>query len=414
MALSAVVAALVLAACGGAAPPADSVLHGFLLEPSGPAFSAAGRWPVDMMHLPAAWDVTTGGAGAPLVAVVDTGVHVTPDLANRVDSESLVGGAAGSDGAGHGTRVAGLIAASGADGLGLAGVCWSCRILSLQVATEAQVTSDLVAKGIDRAVARHATVINLSLGSRPSAKVERDAVARAVASGAVVVAAAGNDGSLVPDFPAAYAGVLAVGAVGKDGVVAAFSSRGPWVGVLAPGCGAALDNHDRVDDAVCGTSTSAAFVSGLAALLHSVAPAATGADIVAAIQRSAHPAKGSAHGVVDAVKALRAIRTIKAGSTKRTKGPLLRLERRPMISGIGAVGGRLLASTGSWSSSITSIELRWQRCTVRSKQCRTVSRSSAYLVGRADRGKALRVVVRAAGEDLVAVEASSHLFPIRR
>jgi hypothetical protein len=117
---------------------------------------------------------------------------------------------------------------------------------------------------------------------------------------------------------------------------------------------------------------------------------------------------------VDAVGALRTIKTIKPGSTKRIKAPLLRLERRPMISGIGAVGGRLLASTGSWSNSITSIDLRWQRCTIGGKRCRTVSRSSAFLVGRADRGKALRVVVRAAGEDLVRVEAASHLFPIRR
>ena len=122
--------------------------------------------------------------------------------------------------------MAGIIAASGSDGSGLVGVCWTCRILSLRITDSASVVSDRVAQAIDAAVAHKANVINLSLGSRIHTQAERDAVARAVAAGIVVVAAAGSDGSSTPVFPAAYPGVLAVGSVGrKPGAGARFESR---------------------------------------------------------------------------------------------------------------------------------------------------------------------------------------------
>ena len=409
-------AVAVLAATPGATEHSSgsAVQRTFLREPTGPAFPASSRWAIDMMDLPAAWDITTGGAPGPLIAVIDTGVHITPDLVGRVVAESLVGADPASDAAGHGTKVAGGVAASGADGIGLAGVCWSCRILSLQVSTGGTVSADLIAAAVNRAVARGAVVINLSLGADLHTNAERDAIARAVAAGVVVVAAAGNDGTLTPQFPAAYAGVLAVGAADRDGTVASFSSHGPWVGVLALACAGVLDARDLVDDAFCGTSASAPFVSGLAGLLKSLAPAAKGPDIIAAIQRSAHRAAGSAHGVVDAAAALVAIKKIKPGSTGQTKGALLRLVRRPMISGVGAVGARLAASTGDWSSPITSIAMHWERCTRTGRPCRTVSKSSTYRIVRPDRGKAIRVVVRATGEDGVAVVAASHLLPVRR
>ena len=85
-----------------------------------------------------------------------------------------------------------------------------------------------------------------------------------------------------------------------------------------------------------------------------------------------------------------------------------------MISGVGAVGARLTASTGAWSGPITAIATRWERCTRTAKSCKTVSRHPNYRVVGADRGKGIRVVVRATGEDGIAVEAHSNLLPIRR
>jgi subtilisin family serine protease len=409
-ALGALLALAVAVPVGSGAPARTGTI---LLEPSGPPLTAKQRWPLDLIRLPAAWDVTTGGSPGPLIAVVDTGVEVTSDLTGRVESVSVVGGEPGTDLFGHGTEVAGIVAASGADGTGLAGVCWSCRILSLQVSLDGDVSADDIAKAIDVAIARGASVINLSLGADLHTNAERDAIKRAVAAGIVVVASAGNDGSLLPKFPAAYAGVLAVGAAGPDGKVAAFSNRGSWVGVLAPACGAAIDINGAIDDEFCGTSAAAPFVSGLAGLLKSVAPNARGQDIIAAIQSSARAREGSAHGLVSAPAAIAAIKRIKPGSTSNTKGALLHVVKRPLISGVGAVGARLTTSTGVFSGNLTGIQIRWQRCPRIGVACKTVSSGSAYLVVRADRGKRLRVLSRATGEDGIPVNAFSRFLPVR-
>ena len=90
-----------------------------------------------------------------------------------------------------------------------------------------------------------------------------------------------------------------------------------------------------------------------------------------------------------------------------------KLLKRPLISGAGAVGARLTASTGAFSGNLTGIQIRWQRCSRRSAACRTVSHGSAYLVVRADRGKRLRVLARATGEDGIPVDAFSRFLPVR-
>ena len=401
----------------GASPgPRDGATDGArtMREPVGPAVPSGARWALDLIRLPAAWDVTTGATPGPLIAVIDTGVTRTSDLAGRVESESVVGGPADTDLVGHGTEVAGIVAASGSDGTGLVGVCWTCRVLSLQVSLDGGARADDIARAVDRAVARGASVINLSLGADLHTSAERDAIGRAVAAGVVVVASAGNDGSLLPKFPAAYAGVLAVGAAGADGKVVEFSNRGPWVSVLAPACGAALDVKGRVDPAFCGTSAAAPFVSGVAGLLKSVAPAAKAADIITAIQRSARPTDGSAHGVVDAAAALALISKIKPGSSGPTKGALVRVVHPPSVSGAPVVKARLTASPGAWSGPLTAISLRWERCTRLGKGCRTVGSGSTYRVKAADRGHGVRSVARATGEDGIAVDAPSHLLLVRR
>ena len=413
----ATVVGILLATIAVSAATVDSQIRTAKLmrEPMGPPLTGDGRWPLDLLRLPAAWDITTGEAPGPLVAVVDSGVVITSDLTGRVTGQSFAGGRPNDDTLGHGTQVAGIIAASGSDGSGLVGVCWTCRILSLRITDSASVVSDRVAQAIDAAVAHKASVINLSLGSRIHTQAERDAVARAVAAGIVVVAAAGSDGSSTPVFPAAYPGVLAVGSVGANRKLAPASNRGSWVSVLAPECGAALGPHNIADQGFCGTSASAAFASGVAALLRAAVPKADGRDIIAAIQRTARPVAGSEYGIIDAVAALRAIQKAKPLAGSETKGPLLHIVRRPMMSGVGAVGGRLEASTGAWSGPVSSVAIRWERCTRSGLRCRVVARRlPIYHVVAADAGHSIRVVVRVVGEDDRAVEAASHLLPIRR
>lgn len=238
--------------------------------------------------------------------MIDTGVAPAGPLAGRVaGGQSFVGGDATTDENGHGTGVAGIVA-------GPSGVCGSCRILPLRVAgADGTATSASIAAAVDAAVAQGAAVINLSMVANMPTDAERSAIGRAVAAGVVVVAAAGNSGTSDPTYPSSYPGVLSVGSAGEDGRIADFSSRGPWVGVLAPACGVTLD-RSGAQARICGTSASAPYVSGVAAVLRGAAPAATSGDVIAAIERSAHPTDGSAYGLVDGPAALAAL----AGSSQ--------------------------------------------------------------------------------------------------
>ena len=177
------------------------------------------------------------------VAVIDSGVDSThPELAGRIlDSRSFVGGSADVDTLGHGTFVAGLIAAGVGNGIGIAGLAPSSELLVAKVVTPSRaIPIEAEAKAIRWAVESGARVINMSLGgirdpldpNRDSfSRLEADAVAYAVSSGAVVVAAVGN-GDLAPSspwpyasYPAALPHVLGVSAISETGGVPKFSNR---------------------------------------------------------------------------------------------------------------------------------------------------------------------------------------------
>ena len=234
--------------------------------------------------------------------VIDTGVSPTASLAGRVEpGQSFVGGDATADENGHGTAVAGIIA-------GPTGVCRKCRILPLRVSAGASgvASSDNIAAAVDAAVGLGATVVNLSMIASNPTEVERAAFARATAAGVLVVAAAGNAASSIPSYPGSYPGVLSVGAAGDDGAIAEFSNRGSWVSVLAPACGRS-NAPDGAQVLFCGTSASAPYVAGVAAVLRAAVPTATASDVIQAIRRSSHPVEGVADGLIDPAAALLAI-----------------------------------------------------------------------------------------------------------
>jgi membrane-anchored mycosin MYCP len=252
------------------------------------SFVASTPWQQAAAHLP-----------GPLVAVIDTGVAPTPDLVGRLEpGQSFVGGLATADESGHGTAVAGIVA-------GASGVCPTCRILPLRVSAGAGGTaaSEDIAAAVDAAVARGAAVVNLSMVATSPTESERAAVARAVAADVVVVGAVGNSASSTPTYPASYPGVLSVGAVGEGGAIAAFSNRGPWVSVLAPGCGRS-HSPDGGELQFCGTSAAAPYVAGVVAVLRSAVPTATASAVLAAVRGSSHAADGAANGIVDPEGAL--------------------------------------------------------------------------------------------------------------
>ena len=185
---------------------------------------------------------STRGSGV-TVAVVDTGVRSShSDLSGNVLSgtDYVSPGTSANDENGHGTHVAGIIAARYNNSRGIAGMSPRAKILPVRVLDRnGSGTSANVAKGIIYAADRGAKVINLSLGSNQSSTAMQSAVAYAISRNVLVVAAAGNSGCGLlgspTEYPASYPGVVGVSAVSKSIQRASFSSCGSWVDVAAPG-----------------------------------------------------------------------------------------------------------------------------------------------------------------------------------
>lgn len=255
------------------------------------------EWGLARIGMPALWRATAAStAPGAVIAVVDTGVDATrPDLAGAVPA-----GYGGSDAVGHGTDVAEVAAGRGNDRSGAAGVCWRCRVLPVDVAPNGTATAAALAAGIRAAVDQGANVVNISLVlSGPDAAVA-DAVAYAQARGALVVAAAGNDGGTAPTYPAAYPGVIGVVAVDPNDYLYPWSTHGAWATFAAPGCATVADASGGASD-FCGSSAATPVVSGLAGLLWSSGLASADA-VRAALVAGAVPVDGSvaSGGRVDA------------------------------------------------------------------------------------------------------------------
>jgi subtilisin family serine protease len=193
-----------------------------------------------------------------VVGVVDTGVEA-PQLARRLVTgwNLLAADGRTRDDNGHGTMVAGIVLDT----------CRSCVVMPVKVLdATGHGPGAAIAAGIDWAVAHGAQVVNLSLVLDIRDPQVDSAVARALAAGAVVVAAAGNTGGVAPTYPAADAGVVSVSAGAPDGSLYPWSNGGEWVTTSAPGCNRTIGLTGPVE--FCGTSAAAAVTSGvLGALL---------------------------------------------------------------------------------------------------------------------------------------------------
>jgi thermitase len=218
------------------------------------------------------WQVTTGD-GSILVAVLDTGIDQNhEDLIGKVATEvNFADSLTCRDIHGHGTHVAGIIAAHSNNETGVAGVAPDSRLMNVKVANdkgECQVTA--VATGIIWAVDNGANVINISLELKaPSTELEA-AIDYSWSQGAVIIAAAGNDGSELPVYPAYYEHCIAVAATRPDDTLAPLSNYGHWLDLAAPGYNiySSLPGDDYGYKS--GTSFATAYVSGLAAQLYGI------------------------------------------------------------------------------------------------------------------------------------------------
>ncbi|QDY81289.1 type VII secretion-associated serine protease mycosin [Streptomyces qinzhouensis] len=288
-------------------------------------------WSLQRVLLDELWEQSTGKGVK--VAVIDTGVDIRhPQLKAAVDAknglnllpaknkkgEKLERGAANgtSDEVGHGTKVAGIIAARSAPGTGFVGLAPGATIIPIkQNDAEGNGDAASLTEAINEAVDRGAGVINISQDTAnavaPARSLEH-AVKRALNEGVVVVASAGNDGlggNVKKTYPASYEGVLAVASSDRNNERAAFSQSGDFVGVAAPGIDMITTVPLRGHCADNGTSFSAPYVAAVAALVKAKHPDWTPRQIVAQIQQTAERSTPGhdrlvGWGVVDPVRAL--------------------------------------------------------------------------------------------------------------
>ncbi|HWS32323.1 MAG TPA: S8 family serine peptidase [Actinoplanes sp.] len=279
------------------------------------------QWDLSRMRVAEAWTKATG-AGV-VVAVVDTGVDANhPDLrGNVLSGYDAVTNRAGTsrDGNGHGTHVAGTIAALTGNDVGVSAVAPDARILPVKVLSDSGSGSMAdAAEGIVWAADNGAQIINMSLGGTTKVAAVSNAIAYARGKGVTVVAAAGNEraqGSPV-SYPGADAGVIAVAATDSTDKVAAYSNAGSHVDVAAPGSAIWSTYPTALGKSyaqLSGTSMAAPHVAAAAALLKSLQPRLTPDQIESALKTSAVDLgpKGFdedyGYGRIDAVAALNVI-----------------------------------------------------------------------------------------------------------
>ncbi len=291
--------------------PNDALYHSF-------------QWNMRRIGAEQAWDLRPSAPDV-VVAVLDTGVDLGhPDLkANLVDGgyDFINDTPIPQDDESHGTAVAGIIGAVGNNQEGVAGLAWRAKILPIKALNaRGRGPDSAMVRAIVYAVDHGAKILNISsTGARFSAALE-EAVVYAQERGALIVAAAGNTGDQgdAATYPAAFDGVVAVGAVDEQDQVPEFSQRGSFVQLAAPGVQVAstawpgAGRGQYADQS--GTSIAAPHVSGVAALLREMRPDLSAAEIVDTLRRSADdlgrpgPDDASGAGVLNAARAVAAVR----------------------------------------------------------------------------------------------------------
>jgi serine protease len=420
-------------------------------QPNDPHFANGNQWhfddPLGGINLPAAWDVTTGNASV-TVAVVDSGILPHADLAGRTVSgyDFISNATKANDGSGrdsdptdpgdwvtgaettaasgpffgcdvtwstwHGTFVAGIIGAASNNAMGVAGVNWNSKILPVRVLGKCGGYLSDIADGIRWAAglsvpgvpanANPAKVINLSLGSIDACSPsEQSAISAALAQGAVVVTAAGNenvDASL--SAPGNCTGVINVAATDHDGSRASYSNKGGGVTVSAPGgdigniysttnLGAMSPTTDDYQGfGEVGTSFAAPHVSGVASLMFSVNPSLTPTQVKTIIRD-----------------------TVRAFPTTSTYGPQYVCDTATCGAGIVDAAAAVRRAQESWAGTNTSATLTFADTQVGQTSAALDVQFTNGTTGTVVLGAALRTGADAAGFTIQSDTCSNATIP---
>jgi subtilisin family serine protease len=279
------------------------------LTPNDPEFS----WQTYLKNANAllGWDITSG-SNSVIVAVIDSGVYAQhPDLTGRVLSGyNYIGNNQNTDDDyGHGTKVAGVIAAKGNNSIGIAGVDWNAKILPVKASdSRGTGTVSAMASAITYAADKGARVINISMGTTTDSATLKSAINYAENHGVVVVAATGNSNTVV-SYPARYDTVIGVGNLTSSGARNSTSNYGTGINVGANGGVYSTTNYGSYESGA-GTSFSAPQVAGLASLMLSLNATLTPSNIRNLIQEGAKNSTWSAevgYGQIDIAATLKRV-----------------------------------------------------------------------------------------------------------
>jgi serine protease len=361
------------------------------------------QWHYPLISVPGAWDTTTGDPGV-IIAVIDTGVLAGhPDLAGQLvdgfdfirdpreaadgdgidpNPEETIGGADPAAVNFHGSHVAGTIAARGNNSIGVVGVAFNAQVMPLRAINASGGTLYDVNQAVRFAAglendsgtvpARPARIINMSLsggGFSPSSQLLYNELR---ALGITVVAAAGNENTTVPSYPASYDNVISVSAVDTQQRITSYSNTGPTIDLAAPGGDGSADiNGDGYPDGVLstgrsdgefaytflsGTSMAAPHVAGVIALMKSVNPDLDAADIERLLENGAlsddigEPGRDNlyGYGIINARKAVDAA-LAEAGTVSGSEPRLGASSSALNFGSAGTVLEVVLSNSGSGS-----------------------------------------------------------------
>ena len=317
------------------------------------------QWGLTAIGAPSVWTISRGVGVT--VAVIDSGSGPHPDLDANLDAGRTMFGFIDSAGeidvdvAGHGSHVAGIIAAVADNAIGGSGVAPQSRILPIRVLDSlGSGDSKDVSKAVRFAVDSGVRVINLSLGGSTESTSLTAAIQYAVDRNVLVVAAAGNGAAdSTPKWPGASDLAIAVTAVDRYNSVTSFDQRGDYIDIAAPGSSilSTASNDYKIQS---GTSMAAAFVSGAAALLFAAQPSITAAQVRDVLQRTATdigaPGRDTTfgHGLVNLVAAFAELDVVFPKIITAS------------LATEGRVGSLAMGTASTSASTATS---QWYRCT---------------------------------------------------
>ncbi len=351
---------------------------------------ASELWHLDMVDAQDAWDLLKGIVHSKVrVAILDTGVDVDHEDLQGNLNQSLCVDVTGEriksqteDDDGHGTHVAGIIAAEANNGKGVAGVASGgsssdsvVELFAVDVFPEKdEAYTDDIIRGMEYATANGAKVINMSLGYECTQKSREDtllesAVNTVTASNVAVICAAGNDSNDVPNYPADFDACISVTSVNKAGSLSNFSNYGSAKDIAAPGgqAGTTAGETERIASTwpdnryagAAGTSMATPVVSGVAALLYSMNPDMTLNALKYILYETADSGVSDSsryfgHGIVNAYNAIaKAQNRVTGISLNKTSARLLPGQVAKLVAGITPASA--LNNSVTWSSSDPSV-----------------------------------------------------------